>query len=105
GLLGSIWVAVKTRANRVLLHDIFYAIPSCCRTWPQSRPGGGQNLMRDFLPFLLKGFVLSAWALSTATPCRSQSTNPDSGIRFTDITKAAGIEFTHFKGNQGTSIN
>jgi len=26
-------------------------------------------------------------------------------IQFTDVTAAAGIKFTHFKGNQGISIN
>jgi enediyne biosynthesis protein E4 len=29
----------------------------------------------------------------------------EKAIQFTDITKAAGIHFTHFKGNNGTSIN
>jgi hypothetical protein len=55
---------------------------------------------------LLLGAVL---ALSTAmllpSQAYAQSGSSDSTVKFTDITKAAGISFVHFKGNQGTSIN
>ena len=43
--------------------------------------------------------------LFLAVIASSQSVAPKSGARFTDVTKADGITFVHFKGNQGTAIN
>src|SRR5258708_26191804 len=36
---------------------------------------------------------------------RAQVSSAESFSRFTDITKSVGINFVHFKGNKGTSIN
>ena len=44
--------------------------------------------------FLLAGFFLAIRTQSQEKP-----------ILFTNVTHAAGIKFTHFKGNKGTSIN
>jgi hypothetical protein len=41
-------------------------------------------------------------ALPAATQPQDSSASP---TEFTDITSAAGIRFTHFKGNDGVSIN
>jgi enediyne biosynthesis protein E4 len=43
--------------------------------------------------------------LFLANISRSQNVALSSGAKFTDTTKAAGISFVHFKGNQGTAIN
>ena len=54
---------------------------------------------------ILSRFLVLSLLFFTNTFCPSQSVPSDTGVRFTDVTKAAGISFVHFKGNQGTSIN
>jgi enediyne biosynthesis protein E4 len=51
--------------------------------------------------FFLAAFVCTSLiALNLAPPARAQQS-----IQFTDATRSAGIQFTHFKGNKGISIN
>src|SRR4051812_27966525 len=52
---------------------------------------------------LSQSFLLSLVFLTKMDLC-AQSVGADR-VEFTDITKAAGIKFVHFKGNRGTSIN
>jgi hypothetical protein len=52
-------------------------------------------------PWLL--ILLAVLAMNANS--RAQSSPPDSVAKFTEITKAAGINFVHFKGSSGTSIN
>src|ERR1700757_4596050 len=47
------------------------------------------------------GYVAVAAGLVSAA-LFAQNSHP---IQFTDVTAAAGIQFAHFKGNQGISIN
>jgi enediyne biosynthesis protein E4 len=49
-------------------------------------------------------FFLCLFALSLPRPSQAQAPQP-SPIGFKNSTAAAGIKFTHFKGNNGTSIN
>jgi hypothetical protein len=51
------------------------------------------------LCFVAALFVLPVARLVSAQTLQSKS------IRFTDVTEKAGIRFTHFKGNNGISIN
>jgi enediyne biosynthesis protein E4 len=57
----------------------------------------------DAIQALIKtlGYVAIAAGLASAA-LFAQNSHP---IQFTDVTAAAGIQFTHFKGNQGISIN
>lgn len=55
-------------------------------------------------PLVVRGLV-ALCLLAFEVPCRSQAVRAGSEIQFTDVTKAAGIGFAHFKGNMGTSIN
>jgi enediyne biosynthesis protein E4 len=55
---------------------------------------------------LVVGGLLAILAMAVRHPdLRAQSPASDGTVKFTDITKAAGIDFVHFKGNQGISIN
>jgi len=46
------------------------------------------------------------WLLGSGKIHQARAQTPgSSSIHFTDITASAGIKFTHFKGNQGISIN
>ncbi len=49
-------------------------------------------------------FTWSVVILASVLPSFAQAQKPDQ-VRFTDVTTKAGIEFTHFKGNKGMSIN
>jgi hypothetical protein len=49
-------------------------------------------------------FVVTLFVLPVAPPASAQTLQTKS-IRFTDVTEKAGIRFTHFKGNNGISIN
>src|SRR5215813_6429374 len=51
------------------------------------------------------GRTLLLLVLLTSAECDSQTSGLPGPVKFTDITKAAGISFVHFKGNQGTAIN
>src|SRR5438093_1142957 len=51
------------------------------------------------------GLLLLAGVLAITPGAQGQPAGSDSGVRFTDITKIGGIDFVHFKGNNGTSIN
>ena len=53
----------------------------------------------------LAGFLLLSTIVMLHSGLCAQSRSSESDVKFTDITKAAGIHFVHFKGNQGTSIN
>jgi hypothetical protein len=44
-------------------------------------------------------------ATQTQTESQSPPSSPSTSAEFSDITAAAGIHFTHFKGNDGVSIN
>jgi enediyne biosynthesis protein E4 len=52
---------------------------------------------------IICGALVSALLLSALLV--AQSSQQQQSIQFTNITRAAGIQFTHFKGNKGTSIN
>ncbi len=56
---------------------------------------------------LLCAAVISiAFLLVVALPAAPQAQDPSAAAtEFTDITSSAGIHFSHFKGNQGVSIN
>jgi enediyne biosynthesis protein E4 len=56
-------------------------------------------------PSLVSLLVAFCWVFGPKVACPAQTIPADPGIRFTDIAKSAGINFVHFKGNQGTSIN
>lgn len=47
----------------------------------------------------------STFYLSKLPSVQAQNPSPPSSIHFTDITATAGINFVHFKGNNGISIN
>jgi len=49
-------------------------------------------------------FVFALFAGSSA-PMASPETPPGKPIHFTDVSEKSGIRFTHFKGNDGISIN
>jgi hypothetical protein len=49
--------------------------------------------------------LISTLELSKLSSVHAQSPVPASFVRFTNITTAAGINFVHFKGNNGISIN
>ena len=51
------------------------------------------------------GLLLLVGVLAITPGAQGQPAGSDSGVRFTDITKIGGIDFVHFKGNNGTSIN
>jgi enediyne biosynthesis protein E4 len=53
----------------------------------------------------LFSWALLTFVLLTTIECDSQTPAPPGGVKFTDITKAAGINLVHFKGSQGTAIN
>ena len=55
-------------------------------------------LTKTRLATLLCVLLISTFALARAS-------QDHTAIQFTNFTKAAGIRFTHFKGNNGTSIN
>src|SRR6516165_7306304 len=70
------------------------------------------TLTRATLP---AGFILAYWKKLgfAALPCCSlvvisaalSPTAEQPAIQFTNVTRASGIQFTHFKGNKGISIN
>src|SRR6266566_6317029 len=59
--------------------------------------------------------VLVSWAKISCAPLASaclmafllaaQTTQAQQAIQFTNVTRASGINFTHFKGNKGVSVN
>jgi hypothetical protein len=49
--------------------------------------------------------VVCLCAGATHNPTTRAQAAPSPVVRFTDVTQKAGIAFTHFKGNQGISIN
>ena len=61
--------------------------------------------MRERGPLFVAGLLPCVWALHSSGSCFAQSAPPDARPQFVDATKAAGIGFTHFKGNQGIAIN
>jgi len=54
---------------------------------------------------VVRGLLLFSTVIAIEVGAHAQSGPSDSEVKFTDITKAAGIDFVHFKGNNGTSIN
>ena len=61
--------------------------------------------MREWGPLLVAGLLLCVLTLHPNDSCDAQSAPPGTGPQFVDATKAAGIDFTHFKGHQGIAIN
>ena len=61
--------------------------------------------MREWGPLLVAGLLPCVLALHPNDSCHAQSAPPAAGPQFVDATKAAGIDFTHFKGHQGIAIN
>jgi enediyne biosynthesis protein E4 len=49
--------------------------------------------------------LISTLEPSKLSSVQAQNSAPVGSVRFTDITMAAGINFVHFKGNNGISIN
>jgi hypothetical protein len=61
------------------------------------------NLLRASA--LQSGVFSSALVLFLLVLSASAQPAPSGTIRFRDVTENSGIRFTHFKGNQGISIN
>ncbi len=61
--------------------------------------------MRDCGSLLVAGLLPCLLALHFSSVSNAQSGPPGAGPTFTDVTRAAGIEFTHFRGNKGIAIN
>jgi hypothetical protein len=61
--------------------------------------------MRERAASIVAGLLLLVWALDSSDCCHAHAEPSDAAPRFVDATKAAGIEFIHFKGHQGIAIN
>jgi len=64
-----------------------------------------REFMRVWSPLLLKVLLVLSVAFDPVGRCCAQSVQAGAGIKFSGITKTAGITFTHFKGNRGIAIN
>src|SRR5262245_31739906 len=60
--------------------------------------------MRDWGSLLVARLLPCLLALYSSDVADAQPGPPGAGTTFTDVTRAAGIEFTHFKGSQGIAI-
>ncbi len=66
------------------------------------------SLGKPRLPGSLAYFCIAASLATTlliAIPAATQAPSATAPTEFTDVTNSAGIHFTHFKGNDGVSIN
>src|SRR3989442_6777167 len=61
-----------------------------------------KTVRRLTIPLSAGSLTLCLCLLTPARSSRSR-TQPLPAVRFVDITKASGIDFLHFKGNNGTS--
>jgi len=61
--------------------------------------------MRDCGSLLVAGLLPCLLALHSSRVSSAQPGPPGAGPTFTDVTRAAGIDFIHFKGHRGIAIN
>jgi enediyne biosynthesis protein E4 len=69
-----------------------------------ANPHGIRRLRRSSKENVVLRILLFLAILKTSTNLYAQS-RPSNSIEFTNVVAAAGIKFTHFKGNKGVSIN
>jgi enediyne biosynthesis protein E4 len=69
-----------------------------------ANPHGIRRLRRSSKENVVLRILLFLAILKTSTNLYAQS-RPSDSIEFTNVVAAAGIKFTHFKGNKGVSIN